>query len=124
MVTAADELRFHLRKLRSLVTFRAELEALMADVDSAVAELAAAVTGVATRVQEDVDALLAQIDALENTSVEDKAALARAAAGIASQVARLSAIDPVVPEPPVEEPPVEEPPVEEPPVDEDVPPAE
>ncbi len=99
MRTAADELGFIARQLRSLLEFRARQEALMADVDQAVSDLVAAVDGVATRVQEDVDVLLAKIEALETASAEDKATLTAAAEAIRAQVARLQDIDPVQPEP-------------------------
>lgn len=80
----------------------------MADADQVVEELVTAIDGVAARVQEDVDALLAQIQDLQSASEADKAALTATVEGVQAQIGRLQGIDPVQPAVP-DEPPVEEP---------------
>lgn len=72
----------------------------MADIEQALADLAAGVQAVATRVQSDLAALNQEIATLEAAGA-DTTALQAAADSIETQVAALAAIDPAAPVSPV-----------------------
>lgn len=92
--TAVDELRLLTRQLRAALSFREQLEALMADGTQAVSDLAAAIDAAVDRIQVDFDELKRQLAEAKSLSAEDRAALEATITGIEDQVARIGTVDP------------------------------
>ena len=97
MFTAAEELQLLARQLSAALAYRSQLEAIMADVDQALSDLATAVSDTAQRVQTDIATLKQQIADAQSLDAADQAKLQATADSIEAQVAGLANIDPAAP---------------------------